>query len=106
MILLLLLLMQPAPVAGPNHRLVWDQYAYNLDTVKKLSFTYFLDDSIAGTSLEGVVCTGNAPNFTCSAPIPNMSNGVHTIKLSATNTIGNSGQSTEFRFRYSRNATE
>ena len=103
LLLLSLLLVQPAPIAGPNHRFEWDQYSYNLNTVNALSFDYFLDGSTSGTHLDKVTCTGNAPNFVCSAPVPAMSNGVHTIKLSAINIIGESGQSLEFRFRYSRN---
>jgi hypothetical protein len=105
-ILLLLSLVQPAPVAGPNHKFEWDQYAYNLDVVETFKFSYYLDDSLTGTPLPGVKCIGISPNFVCSAPVPVMGNGTHTIKLDATNVIGTSGQSLEFRFRYSRNAAE
>lgn len=100
--LLLLLLVQPAPVAGPNSRFAWDQYAYNWDVVNQYSFTYLLDDSTIEIILEGVICIGNSPNFVCSAPVPEMSNGIHTVKLNAITDFGKSGESTEFRFRYSK----
>ncbi len=105
-ILLLLLLVQPAPVADPNDKFEWDQYAYNLDAVETFKFSYYLDGATTGILLPGVKCIGISPNFVCSAPVPPMGNGVHTIKLDATNIIGTSGQSVEFRFRYAGNADD
>lgn len=61
-----------------NLRLLWNQTG---ETTENYQYKIYLDGSVTGAVLAGVVCTGEA----CSAPLPTVAAGPHTLQLSALN---------------------
>ncbi len=75
----------PAPVPGATQvtgreRLAWEQG----DTGAPLSFRVYIDG--AGATLGSVSCVLAGTESACSAPLPPMSDGVHTLELAAVDT--------------------
>ena len=70
------------PIRG-TERLGWDQAAPSYSRVRQYTFTIFIDGTVA--ALPGVECveSSSASGFACSAPVPQMSTGTHTIQLAA-----------------------
>jgi hypothetical protein len=66
-----------------TERLAWDQPASSYQVVRQYAFTLFIDENRA--SLAGVECldSSTAAGYPCSARLPEMSNGTHTIQLAA-----------------------
>ncbi len=76
----------PAPGHSPgagvvvvrgSERLLWNQ----VGDVSVLRFRAYVDDR--GVSLAGAACDGPGPEFTCASPLPPLTDGVHTIALTA-----------------------
>jgi glucose/arabinose dehydrogenase len=66
-----------------NERLGWDQQAASRADVARLRFAIYIDD--ARSEMPGVSCEGNPTpaGFPCSARLPSMTAGVHTLELAA-----------------------
>jgi hypothetical protein len=70
------------PIRGME-RLAWDQPAPSFQRLRQYSFRVYIDRS--ASPLEGAECldSSTSAGFPCSAPVPQMSNGTHTIALAA-----------------------
>jgi hypothetical protein len=66
-----------------TERLAWEQSAPSYQQLLNYSFTAYVDGTRAG--LTGVECgqTATSDGFRCSAALPAMSNGTHTIQITA-----------------------
>jgi hypothetical protein len=77
----------PAPGGGVQirgtERLSWDQTAPSFARVRQYAFNAYVDGTAA--ALTGVECldSSSAAGFPCSARVPQMSNGTHTLQLAA-----------------------
>jgi glucose/arabinose dehydrogenase len=67
----------------PGSRLGWSQQAADATEVASLQFALYIDG--ARTTLTGANCTGAASGtgFDCSATLPSLSAGTHTLELAA-----------------------
>ena len=82
----------PSPVERPavvgattvrgTERLAWDQPG----DVSTLRFRAYVDDRPAG--LDGVSCNRATPEAACTAPLPPLTNGVHTVALASISATG------------------
>lgn len=83
--LTLLLLSAPAhaQVADASAKLGWDQVAPTLAVASGYTYRSYADGSVTGTAMTGVVCTGAASPYVCTAPFPAFTPGAHTIALTA-----------------------
>jgi glucose/arabinose dehydrogenase len=72
-----------ANVITGNERFGWDQLA--ADSIELASIRYAVYVDSARSELTGVSCatTASAVGFTCTAPLPRMSGGSHTLELAA-----------------------
>lgn len=78
---------QPPPVAEQiigNERLSWDQSAATSADLAALRYLIYVDGA-AGVELQDISCaaTPDAAGFACSARLPPMSPGLHSLALSA-----------------------
>lgn len=66
--------------------LLWDQAGASLATVS--GYTYQVADGDAATQpLPAVTCTGAASPFVCSARLPALTTGLHSLRLLAQTTV-------------------
>lgn len=103
MILSLLLtaaLFQTLPQATPSSKLQWDIPAQDLNTAQAYGYKWYLDGSATGNQFSGVVCSGVTPNFQCIVAFPPLTQGNHTIRLSASNAAGEGPLSDPFAFAF------
>lgn len=63
----------------------WAQVANSLTVANGYRYDALID-ALPATSLSGVVCTGTASPFACTASFPATTPGVHAITLTATDT--------------------
>jgi hypothetical protein len=73
-----------APVtARPGSRLAWNQNAGSVSELRSLSFRLYLDET--ASSLTDVRCseTNTGAGYECSAGLPSMSTGRHTLQLTS-----------------------
>jgi hypothetical protein len=90
------------PVAGPKSFFEWEQAADDLEIVQGYTFRYYLDAGQASTFIN-VTCTGTASPFTCRVLVPTMTQGTHSITLTATSAAGESPASLPFAFAFVAN---
>ena len=98
--LLVLTLLQPAPIGSSNQKFSWDQSAVDLAEAQAFTYTYYPDGSETGIVFPVVTCTGTVSPFTCSTPIPAFTPGVHNITITAKNLAGESDKSAPFVFAF------
>lgn len=70
----------------------WDQVITSPDTINSIKFKAYIDDSLVGKEIVGVVCTFNETQFLCQTKINNLNltPELHVIRIS---TIGAGGES-------------
>lgn len=86
-VLACLVALAPAVVGQtPVWRLQWDQPAPTLAEAQGYLYSVRVDTQ-APTSLTAT-CAGTAPAKLCSAPLPPLTSGPHTLVLTATNAFG------------------
>jgi glucose/arabinose dehydrogenase len=68
---------------APGDRLGWSQQAADAIEVASFQFALYIDG--VRTALSGVSCvaTSSSSDFDCSASLPGMSNGTHTLELAS-----------------------
>ena len=71
---------------SPGDRLAWTQRAPETSDIAALQFILYVDG--ARTPLTGAGCTQSFDAFDCSAVLPSLSAGMHTLELSAFVTDG------------------
>lgn len=76
----------------------WTQGAPSLADANGYEYRVYADSSTTGSVLSGVVCTGTASPFDCTAPIPAFTPGNHTAQLTAKNIAGESAKSDPLSF--------
>lgn len=69
----------PAVSVRGNERLGWDQQDLNLSRLSAYTFTIYVDGR--GSRASDVQCSARAIGATCSARLPAMSAGTHTLEL-------------------------
>jgi hypothetical protein len=84
--------------AGPTSRFGWSQVATDLPSASGFTYRAYLDASATGTTLTAT-CTGTASPFSCTAPIPAVTPGTHTVALTAANVAGESLKSSVTTFQ-------
>jgi len=99
-LLLILALLQPAPVGSSNQKFAWDQVALDLAEAQAYTYKYYPDGSTTGITFPVVTCTGAVSPFACSTPIPAFTPGVHNITITAGNAAGESDKSLPFVFAF------
>jgi len=77
---------EPSPDPGVitvrgTERLAWSQ----VGEVAALRFRAYVDDS--PVDLDTATCDGSTPEAACTSPLPPLTNGIHTIALTAVSTI-------------------
>jgi len=77
----------PTSPSGP-HTVSWDQLAPTLQVVNSYSFTAVIDGSPASRLAASCSATSTAGSFTCSAPIPTLPAGAHTLAVITTDANG------------------
>jgi glucose/arabinose dehydrogenase len=88
---------QPPPGSGGGggttitgrERIGWTQQAENSAQLATFDFAAYVDGSTRRV-LENDTCTGSGPTFECSAPLPSLTAGQHTIELVAFMSSGGS----------------
>ena len=90
------------PVAGPKSSFVFNQAAPLLTDAQGYTYRYYLDNGGALTFVN-VTCTGTATPWTCQVLVPSMTQGSHSITLTATSAAGESPQSVPFAFAFVAN---
>jgi hypothetical protein len=74
---------QAVPVIAPTgNQLQWNQAGPDLPTVQGYVYTALVDGSTTPTSLTAT-CSGTASPFTCTAPLPVVTPGQHTMTVTA-----------------------
>jgi hypothetical protein len=82
----------PPPAGGGEtvtgrERIGWTQPDLNVSDVSQLGFAAYVDG--ARRLLEGAACSrGSGDNYECSAPLPSLSAGRHTLEIAAFTTSG------------------
>src|SRR4029077_19332893 len=86
-------------IIGGNERLGWDQIAD--DDAQIASFRYIAYVDGASVDLAGATCvrSSSEATFTCTAPLPSLSFGLHTIDIAtvASGSVVQSGRSNRLR---------
>lgn len=88
-----ILIASSVAVYSQSRNVVWDQTAGVLLEAQTYTYRHYIDGATTGTILNGVSCVGSSSPFQCSAPLPTLSNGWHTIQLTASNLDGESAKS-------------
>ena len=101
-VVVVLLLALARPAAQQGLTLVWDME--NTPAWEAQSYTYraYLDEATTGVILQGVICralTGTL-HSECTVPLFSVTNGVHTLQLSAENYAAEGDKSAVLTFRY------
>jgi hypothetical protein len=91
---------QQPPIVVAGNKFQWNQPAQDLNTAQGYGYKWYLDGSATGNQFSGVLCTGVSPSFVCQVPVPPLTQGTHTIRLSATNAAGESPLSDPFAFAF------
>lgn len=91
---------QQPPVATSSSILGWTIAAQDLNTAQGYGYKWYLDGSATGNQFSGVLCTGVSPTFTCEVAFPPVTQGNHTIRLSASNAAGEGELSDPFAFSF------
>jgi hypothetical protein len=91
---------QQPPIVTASNKFQWNQPAQDLNTAQGYGYKWYLDGSATGNQFSGVLCTGVSPSFTCQVQVPPLTQGTHTIRLSATNAAGESPLSDPFAFAF------
>jgi len=91
---------QAPPTATANNKLSWDIPAQDLNTAQGYGYKWYLDGSATGNQFSGVLCSGTSPTFTCVVAFPPVTQGNHTIRLSASNAAGEGALSDPFAFAF------
>ncbi len=66
---------------APGDRLGWTQPAPDSADITSLQFALYVDGT--GTALTGAGCTRSGDAFSCSAVLPTLTTGMHTLELAA-----------------------
>lgn len=90
------------PVAGPNSKFAWTQGADVLSDAQTYTYRMYLDAAGPATFV-GVTCVGTASPFTCQVTVPSMTQGTHSMTITATSAAGESPHSTPFTFTFVAN---
>lgn len=78
---------QPAPGGGGeqritgNERMAWDQSAADATELSSFRYAIYVDGT--RSELSGVNCAAAQSGFTCSAPLPSMTPGAHTLEVAS-----------------------
>lgn len=91
---------QPPPIATTANKFIWDQDAPGLTDAQAYTYKYYIDNSPTGGSFNNVICSGTTAPFTCSVQVPSMSQGTHSMTLTAGNVAGESSKSSPFVFAF------
>ena len=93
----------PVLAAGqaiPTSKIGWDQEAPTLADAQGYTYKYYPDNAPSGVTLSGVVCSGAASPFTCTAPFPAFTPGNHSITMTAANLAGESAKTSPLDFTF------
>lgn len=71
--------------AAPTDRLQWDQAAASVAAANAYRYDVEVDGAVASAPLV-VTCTGSASPVVCTAAIPPVTPGAHTVRLRAVDT--------------------
>ncbi|MET0742945.1 MAG: hypothetical protein ABWY78_06200 [Microvirga sp.] len=91
---------QQPPQATPDSKLAWNIPAQDLNTAQGYGYKWYLDGSATGNQFSGVLCSGVAPTFECIVTFPPVTQGNHTIRISASNVAGEGVPSDPFAFAF------
>ncbi len=90
------------PVAGPTSKFAWTQGADILSDAQGYTYRMYLD--VAGpATLTGVTCAGTTAPYTCQVLVPSMTQGTHSMTITATSAAGESAHSVPFAFAFVAN---
>lgn len=90
------------PVASPTSKFAWTQGADTLSDAQGFTYRYYLDAAGPATFVS-VTCAGTASPFTCQVLVPSMTQGTHSITITATSAAGESPHSSPFAFAFVAN---
>jgi hypothetical protein len=91
---------QQPPIATVANKLAWTQAGQDLNTVQGYGYKWYLDGSTTGNQFSGVLCTGTTPTFDCQVQFPPLTQGNHSLRLSASNAAGEGVLSDPFAFSF------
>lgn len=91
---------QAPPTATSASKLAWTQAGQDLNTVQGYGYKWYLDGSATGNQFSGVLCSGATPTFDCVVQFPPVTQGNHSIRLSASNAAGEGVLSDPFAFTF------
>lgn len=97
---------QVPPTATAQNKLFWNQPAQDLTTAQAYQYKWYLDGSATGNQFTGVLCSGVTPTFTCEVQFPPVTQGNHSIRISANNVAGESPLSDPFAFAFVGNPSK
>lgn len=104
--IVLLAIIAQTPPAAPKW--AWNQPAISAAEAQALTYRYYLDGSTEPKVLAGVTCSEpevSPGKYRCTAPIPAMELGEHTVKLTASNSEGETVPSNTMTLKFSLLAT-
>ncbi len=91
---------QQPPIATSTSKLNWGMTGQDLNTVQGYGYKWYLDGSATGNQFSGVLCTGTTPSFSCTVNFPPVTQGNHTVRISASNSAGEGALSDPFAFAF------
>jgi hypothetical protein len=91
---------QAPPVATATSKMAWDIPAQDLNSAQGYAYKWYLDGSATGNQFSGVLCSGVSPTFNCQVVFPALTQGNHTMRISATNAAGEGPLSDPFAFSF------
>lgn len=100
LLFLLLPSVQQPPTATASSKLVWMMTGQDLNTVQGYGYKWYLDGSATGNQFSGVLCSGVTPSFECVVAFPPVTQGNHSVRISATNAAGEGELSDPFAFAF------
>lgn len=92
---------QSGPILNVTNTLVWGQQALTLAAVQGYTYRYYLDGGVTGLPLVNVTCQQDGPmstQYLCTAPMPTLTSGPHTLAITAGSVGGESVLSPTFAF--------
>lgn len=85
--------------ATPSSRFIWTQTASSLQDAQSFVYRVYIDNSPTGITLPASCVALPAPSqFDCTAPIPAVTSGAHSVTFSAANAAGEGPMSAPFNF--------
>lgn len=85
--------------ATPGSRFAWTQAAATLADANAFTYRVYLEAAPVGQVLTATCVAGGTPtSFECTAPIPAVTPGPHTVTFTAANAAGESPKSSPFSF--------